>query len=99
MSPVFILITLLGNGHIIICGLTMFMLEHEKNTKMKTMMDGIWWAFSTATTTGYGDITPVTTYGKILGILLMLSGMALFSIYTGLFADAILKSDRFRGKI
>jgi len=55
-------------------------------------MDALWWSFATATTTGYGDITPVTDTGKILSIILMLVGLALFSMYTALFAEAILMS-------
>lgn len=55
-------------------------------------MDALWWSFATATTTGYGDITPVTDAGKILSILLMLAGLGLFSMYTALFAEAILTS-------
>jgi voltage-gated potassium channel len=54
----------------------------------------LWWSFSTATNTGYGDIIPMTFAGKILGILLMLMGMALFAMYTGLFAEVILTHGR-----
>jgi voltage-gated potassium channel len=55
-------------------------------------MDAIWWGFATATTTGYGDIIPVTNAGKFLSIILMLSGLALFSMYTALFAETIISS-------
>lgn len=37
----------------------------------KAFGDAIWWAFVTAMTIGYGDIYPVTTPGRIVGILLM----------------------------
>ena len=70
------------------------MIESNGNSKLHSFIDALWWGFSTATTTGYGDITPVTTQGKILGILLMLTGMALFAMFTALFAETILISTK-----
>jgi voltage-gated potassium channel len=97
-SWTFLMLTVLGNGLIIISGLLFYYLEHVANPRVRSFMDAIWWSFSTATTTGYGDITPITTAGKILGILLMLMGMALFAMYTGLFAEIILSHGRTRSQ-
>ncbi len=93
-SPVFLMLTLIGNGLICLSGALFYFLEKNSNPKIHHVMDAIWWSFSTATTTGYGDITPVTIKGKILGILLMLMGMALFAMYTGLFAEIVLTHGR-----
>jgi voltage-gated potassium channel len=41
--------------------------------------DGIWWAIVTASTVGYGDISPVTLWGRIIAVLLMLVGIGLVS--------------------
>jgi len=96
-SPVFIMLTIVGNGLIIMSGALFYFLENGPNPKVHQLMDAIWWSFATATTTGYGDITPVTIQGKILGIFLMLMGTALFAMYTGLFAEIILThGKRFR---
>lgn len=89
-SPGFFLLTLLGNGFISLCAWFFFLLEKGINPNVNRFIDGLWWAFATATTTGYGDITPKTDGGKILSVLLMLSGLALFAMYTALFAEAIL---------
>lgn len=94
ISPAFILLTLLGNGLIIFCSYLFYILEKDINPKVNTIMDGIWWAFATATTTGYGDITPLTTQAKLLSIFLMLSGLAFFAMYTALFAETILTLKR-----
>lgn len=88
-SPVFLMLTILGNGFIGLCSVLFYYLEKDTNPKMLHFIDALWWSFATATTTGYGDITPVTVAGKILGICMMLTGLALFSIYTALFADII----------
>ena len=93
-SPVFLLLTILGNSLIGLFSTAFYLLEADVNPKIKSYIDAIWWGFATATTTGYGDITPVTTQGKILGILLMLTGMALFGMFTALFAETILTSSR-----
>jgi voltage-gated potassium channel len=93
-SPVFILLTILGNLLITLFSLIFFWLEYDQNKKLTHFMDALWWGFATATTTGYGDITPVTIMGKILGIILMLTGMALFAMFTALFAETILASTK-----
>lgn len=91
-SPYFLLLTIVGNSLIGFTGFLFFLIEKGTNPKVTRYMDAIWWSFATATTTGYGDITPVTDLGKVLSILLMLMGLALFSMYTALFAETILLS-------
>ena len=93
-SPFFLFLTFFGNGFIGLCSLLFYSLEHEKNHKVVSHLDALWWSFSTATTTGYGDITPVTITGKFLGIFLMLTGLALFAMYTALFAEIMLTSKK-----
>lgn len=93
-SPIFILLTILGNSLIGLFSIIFYWLESGSNPKIHSFIDALWWGFATATTTGYGDITPVTTQGKFLGILLMLTGMALFAMFTALFAETILTSTR-----
>lgn len=95
-SPVFLMLTFIGNSVIGLSGALFFYLEKNTNPKMHHYIDALWWSFSTATTTGYGDITPVTDGGKVLGIFLMLMGTALFAMYTGLFAEIILTNGRRR---
>lgn len=44
--------------------------------------DGIWWAFVTATTVGYGDISPATSLGRFIAMALMLVGIGLIGSLT-----------------
>ena len=92
-SHSFILITLFGNLIILTFSLVFYLIESAPNDSIKTFLDAIWWGFATATTVGYGDIIPVTAFGKILGIALMLTGTALFATYTALFAQTILADE------
>ena len=48
---------------------------------------GIYWAVTTMTTVGYGDITPKTPEGKVLAITLMLVGIGFAALVVGAFAD------------
>ena len=48
--------------------------------------DGIWWAWVTVTTVGYGDIVPESPQGKVFGGLLMILGLGLFSLMTASFS-------------
>jgi voltage-gated potassium channel len=54
---------------------------------IQTASDALWWAYVTVATVGYGDRYPVTTDGRIVGILLMTAGVGLFSVLTSYMAD------------
>ena len=51
-----------------------------------TYGDALWWAIVTITTVGYGDLAPATTEGRIVAALMMLFGIALLGVITGLLA-------------
>lgn len=78
-SVVIILILMLGSS------LCMYSLEHEAQPEVFTnAFSGIWWAASTLLTVGYGDIYPVTTMGKILGIVISFLGVGMVAVPTGI---------------
>jgi len=80
----------MGNTIVFLFAYALYYLEADINNKLNGFIDALWWAFSTVTTVGYGDVNPVTDIGKIMGIILMLIGTALFATYTALFANALL---------
>lgn len=51
----------------------------EPQTVNYSFMDGLWWALVTVSTVGYGDIAPQTLPGRLLAVILMLSGLGLLS--------------------
>ncbi|WP_415884172.1 ion channel [Neptuniibacter sp. QD72_48] len=59
----------------------------------ETPMDGLWWAWVTVTTVGYGDLVPATTEGRIFGSLLILMGLAMFSMLTASFSVFFIEQD------
>jgi len=65
------------------CGLAVWMVERDvPGAEIVTLTDGLWWAIVTSTTVGYGDMVPVTDPGRGIATLLLLVGVALFSVVT-----------------
>jgi voltage-gated potassium channel len=60
-----------------------------------TMGDALWWAVTTVTTVGYGDVVPESTTGRAVGAALMLTGLALIPMITSVVVS-ILVSQRTR---
>ena len=65
--------------------------ETTPEANIKTAEDALWWAAETITTVGYGDRYPVTTEGRALGVVLMVSGVTLLGAYSGFVAYWFLK--------
>jgi len=68
--------------------------ETTDTANIKTANDALWWAATTITTVGYGDHYPVTTGGRIVGVLLMFAGIGLFGTFTAFVASLFIESGR-----
>ena len=55
--------------------------------------EALWWALATVTTVGYGDVSPVSTEARGVGILLMSIGIGVFSVLTANVAALFVESD------
>jgi len=79
---------------IIISSCLLYFAEHlyptEAESKFTSIPATLWWAVVTLTTTGYGDMVPLTTIGKILTGILMLTGVAFFALPAGIIISGFL---------
>ena len=76
---IFILVTLLS-------GLFLAYIDPQIGSPWR----GIWWAFQTITTVGYGDVLPVTAGGRVFAIFFMLFGIGLLATLSASFAFFLL---------
>lgn len=72
---------------VIFASISILIVEKDPNSNIKTAEDAIWWSLVTVTTVGYGDKFPVTTEGRLIGIVLMFAGVGVFGTFTGYIAS------------
>lgn len=60
--------------------------RNAPNGNIQTIWDGLWWAFTTVTTVGYGDRYPTTTEGRLIALGLMLLGISLIGVISATLA-------------
>src|SRR5437879_331018 len=54
----------------------------------------LWWAIATLTTVGYGDVVPITLPGRIVAALVMICGLGVFGLWTGILATGFAAETR-----
>ena len=59
-----------------------FLVESGTNNAIRSVGDAFWWAIVTTTTVGYGDISPVTSEGRMIAVALMLVGIGFIGVFT-----------------
>lgn len=60
--------------------------------RYRSMFDGLWWAVATLTTVGYGDVYPITVGGKIFTFVILILGLGIIAVPTGMVASALAKA-------
>lgn len=76
-----ILLVIFSSLGILICE------QPDSQANIKSADDAVWWSVTTLTTVGYGDKYPVTAEGRLLAMVVMVSGMGLFGGLSGLAAS------------
>lgn len=66
-------------------GIAIRAIDHREYS---SIWEGMWWSVQTVTTVGYGDVTPKDTAGKIVGVVVMLEGIAFLAIVTAAITSA-----------
>ncbi|MBC7874712.1 MAG: ion transporter [Ferruginibacter sp.] len=83
---------------IIFSSCAIYFAEHlypdEKTSKFTSIPATIWWSVVTLTTTGYGDMYPLTTLGKAMAGVIMLTGVAFFALPAGIITAGFLEESR-----
>lgn len=73
--------------------LAAFGIYHFENSAQpevfRSIFDSLWWAVATLTTVGYGDIYPITTGGRIFTFFILMIGLGLIAVPTGIVASAL----------
>ena len=67
----------------------------------QSFTDALWWAIVTLTTVGYGDISPTSAGGRLIGVVLMFFGIGVLGLFTatiaGVFVEKRLRKERGMG--
>lgn len=77
-------------GTVIIGGVVFASVEEKQGI---TTWDGVWWAVTTVTTVGYGEIPVQSTGGRIIGITIMFVGIGFVALLTAFIADRFISAE------
>jgi voltage-gated potassium channel len=69
-------------------GIAIYVFEENQNDNINSLFDALYWALVTISTVGYGDISPVTIEGRIISMLIIVSGIAMISFATSVIVSA-----------
>jgi len=80
---------------IVIASCLLYFAEHQAQPKVfSSIPSTMWFAVVTVTSVGYGDMVPITVFGKILTSIILLSGLAVFALPAGIITAGFLEEMR-----
>ncbi len=84
-----LLSVLLAFGIVLLAAASLaYLLERNAQPELfGSIPQALWWAIVTLTTTGYGDVTPITPAGRVLAGVVMVSGILVFALWAGILAS------------
>jgi len=71
-----------------------YALESDENQAIRHFGDALWWAITTVTTVGYGDIVPITPEGRLIAVVLMLTGIGVIGLFTASVASLLFEEQK-----
>ena len=87
LQELFVLLMYLLLGVVIFANFIFFV---ESEADFPSIPDGWWWAINTLTTVGYGDITPRTLYGRLIGALCAIFGVIMMAVAIPVFVKTFM---------
>jgi voltage-gated potassium channel len=81
-------------ANVVLGAVGVFALEAGENKAIRHFGDALWWAITTVTTVGYGDITPVTPEGRLIAVVLMLTGIGVIGVFTATVASFLFEEQQ-----
>jgi voltage-gated potassium channel len=91
-----VVLAILASLIIIFGGIGEYLAEHQyQGANITNLGDAFWWAVVTISTVGYGDYYPVTAVGRIIAVIVMVSGIGIFLLLVGKLSQRRLQ----RGKL
>ena len=74
------------------CAILMYYIEREAQPEaFNNIGEGFWWAIITFTSVGYGDIYPVTVFGKVIASLMAMIGVMTLSLPTAIISGTFVE--------
>jgi voltage-gated potassium channel len=78
-------------------GILLYLIERTSQpNQFGNLPSAMWWAVTTLTTTGYGDAVPVTFFGRVIAGIVMICGLGVFGLLTGILATGFASEHRRR---
>ena len=77
----------------------MILYFEENIGSINTASDSLWFTFAALTSCGFGDVTCTTISGRLLTVIMSISGIGFFSTFTGLVVNYILNKAKEEDKI
>jgi voltage-gated potassium channel len=88
-EPLAVYLTVAGNAITLLAAFFFYQSESHINPHVQTYFDAFWWAMTTVTTVGFGDIVPMTFEGRIVAMFLMVTGILCFFAFTAIIVTVI----------
>ena len=89
MTPTAAYITVMGNAIMFFSAYIFYHLEKTMNAQVNTYWDALWWAICTVSTVGYGDIVPITGWGRAVGAILIIFGVLFFLSFIAILTSTL----------